>query len=96
MAKVLNAAVVRRGQQVMRGSAVATTATLLVLLGVGVSVGDLTGKLHMSMGDALGVLGLLTGVGGAAAAAAFPIIAPLIGTLEFLLLVGGTAAVLGF
>jgi hypothetical protein len=83
-------------ETLIRGGALAGIAAPAAALAIASPMGRLVGQLHMSLADAVAVLTLVQGVGAAAAIAAFPLIAPFVGTLELLLFVSGTGAVIGF
>ncbi|MGL5828434.1 MAG: hypothetical protein ACRC0L_02550 [Angustibacter sp.] len=83
--------VARRG-----GVAAAFSAVTALALAHGGTAAQLTSKAHLSHGDAMAVLSLLTGSSGALIYVFYPQLIAVLGTLRLLLAIAGSGAVIGF
>jgi hypothetical protein len=79
-----------------RGSTALIATAMALAITFGTPVANLMSKVHLSHGDAIAVLGLLTGSGGALLYAFYPQLIILLGTLRLLLATAGSGAVIGF
>lgn len=78
-----------------RGAAV-TAAGATAVAATGAASTNLVGQLGWDNDAALALVTLLASSGMAVIAVAYPVLAPFIGTLRFLLWTGGTGAIVGF
>ncbi len=79
-----------------RAPAAAISAVTALAVTHGGAAAQLTSKAHLSHGDAVAVLGLLTGSSSALLYVFYPQLIAVLGTLRLLLAVAGSGAVIGF
>ena len=81
---------------VARGAVAGTAGAAAVTTVAGSNIANLVGQLGWDNDAALALVTLLASSGMAVIAVVYPVLAPVLGTIRFLMWAGGTGAVVGF